>query len=150
MKERVYMKNTIRFLVAREKGGEQVFKALFFHPMEPGNRRDWRSGQTFPADYIDEVLISVDGEPCFACSMGVGISKDPFLSFVFARPLVDGQVVKISWVDNRGQETSYETTVTFNEAGRFLFAGNDKGTEVQRLVPQAGPVCKTQQSGAAQ
>jgi len=137
------IKNTIRLHVDRDKSGEQVFKSLFTHPMETGYRRDSRTGEKVPADYIENVLITVDGEKYFEITLGENVSKNPFLSFAFTKPLVDNQLMTVSWVDNNKKQTSYDCVIKFEQDGIFRFRGNDKGTKVYRLLPKAKPVCKT-------
>ena len=143
-------KNSIRLLIRREKSGAQVFKALIDHPMETGYRRDGRTGEFIPADYIEDIRISVDGKPCFEIVFSENVSRNPFLAFVFAKQLIDNQLVRLSWVDNHKQETSHEFVVKFDKSDAYRFTGVTVGPVMNRLVPQAGPVCKTQQSGVAQ
>jgi len=41
---------------------------------------------------------------------GVAVSKNPYLSFKF-KGAAAGDTVKVSWVDNKGDSDSAETTV---------------------------------------
>lgn len=134
-------KNSIRLRVREEKG-VQVFKAIFSHPMETGMRLDKRSGKKIPADYIEDVRIYIDGEIHFEISLGINVSSNPYISFSFARPLVDNQIMQISWQDNHRNESVYETPVVF-ERGTFYFTGEQPGEEMLlQIAPQAGPVCR--------
>jgi len=136
-------KNSIKLRIANNTKGEQALKAIFSHPMETGLRRDKRTNKNIPADYIEDLRISVDGEMYFEITLGEFVSRNPYLTFTFAKPIVDGQLMKIVWFDNSERETSYEFIVRITPEGRFGFSGDKKGSEVMQLLPEAGPVCKT-------
>lgn len=136
-------KNSIKLRIANNTKGEQVLKAIFSHPMETGLRRDKRTNKKIPADYIEDLRISVDGEIYFEITLWEYVSRNPYLTFTFAKPIVDGQLMQVSWVDNSEGETSYDFVVNLKQDGAFRFSGNKKGSEVMQLLPQAGPVCKT-------
>ena len=135
-------KNSIRIRISHEKGGEQVFKAIITHPMETGYRRDNQSGTTIPADYIEDVLIKVEGKTCFATTLSENVSMNPFLSFVFTKPLIDNQNMTISWMDNNKRDISYDCVVKFGQDGKFNFAGEKAGSAIYQPLPDAGPACK--------
>ena len=143
------LKNGFRMRINTEKTGEQVFKALISHPMETGYRRDAKTEKNIPADYIEDLYISVDGKKYFEIVLGENVSKTPFLSFVFSKPLVDNQKFKISWIDNNRRETSYECVVKFDQSGSFSYDDASKATEVEQATPEAGPACKTKPPIAA-
>jgi sulfur-oxidizing protein SoxZ len=85
-------------------------KAIIFHPMETGLRKDKKSGKPIPAHYITEVSCEHNGKSILKCMWGPGVSKNPFFSFRFAgaKP---GDKLKISWVDNQGQAGSSESQI---------------------------------------
>lgn len=143
-------KNSIRLRIRNEKNGEQSFKAIITHAMESGHRKDYRTGVTIPADYIAELTVSVDGNRVFVITLGENASPNPFLAFTFSRALVDSQQLLISWVDNLQQVTSHECVVNFNQSDTFEFRNLKEGPEVQRLLPEPAPVCKTNVPGPAQ
>jgi sulfur-oxidizing protein SoxZ len=147
---KTFTKNSLRIRISHEKNGEQVFKTIITHPMETGYRRDSRTGETIAADYIEDLRISVDGKTYFAISLGENVSSNPFLSFVFARPLVDNQLLRISWVDNHQRDTAYDCPVSFGQDGMFHFEGEKQGSDIVHLLPEAGTVCKTKTPGAGQ
>ena len=136
-------KNSIRFLLQKQLDDSQVFKAIITHPMETGARRDSKTGQFIPADYIDSLRVLVDGSECFASQLGQNISKHPFVSFVFTRPLQSNQIFRIEWIDNHEEMVFYETDLVFDGNGKFSFQSKDKATVVPQLVPDAGPAGKT-------
>jgi sulfur-oxidizing protein SoxZ len=85
-------------------------KAIIFHPMETGLRKDKKSGNTIPAHYITEVHCEHNGKSILKCNWGPGVSKNPFFSFRFAGAKT-GDKLKISWVDNQGQSGSSEKQI---------------------------------------
>lgn len=144
------LKNSLRIRITMEKNGEQVFKALLSHPMETGYRRDPRTEQYIPADYIEDLHISVDGKKYFDIILGENVSKNPFLSFTFTAPLVDNQLMEISWVDNNKREITYECLIKFDQSDTFGYEDASKGSEIEPLLPETGPACKTKVPVATQ
>ena len=86
-------------------GDSTTVKAIIFHPMETGLRKDKATGKKIPAKYITEVNCKHNDKPVMTCLWGPGVSKNPFLSFRFknAKP---GDTLEISWVDNQGGSDS--------------------------------------------
>ena len=136
-------KNSIKLRIANNANGEQVLKAIFSHPMETGLRLDKRTREMIPADYIEELRVSVDGEIVFEITLGENVSKNPYLTFTLSKPISYGQQMNISWVDNNQSDTSYDFVVRITSGSRFRFSGEKKGSEIMSLLPEAGPVCKT-------
>jgi len=83
-------------------------KAIIFHPMETGLRKDKASGKAIPAKYITEVNCKHNGKPLLTCLWGPGVSKNPFLSFRFKNAKA-GDKLEITWIDNQGNT---DTTVS--------------------------------------
>ncbi len=79
------------------------------HPMETGLRKDRATGEEIPAHYIKEVLCKHNERTALKAHWGIAISKNPYLSFSF-KAAAPGDVITISWVDNRGESAS-ETAV---------------------------------------
>ncbi len=94
---------------ARSKGGETTVKTLISHPMETGLRKD-NAGKAIPAHFISEVTAEHNGKPVMTAHWGTGISKNPYLSFVFDGGN-SGDTIKISWTDNTGASDSAEETI---------------------------------------
>ena len=136
-------KNSIKLRIANNAKGEQVLKAIFSHPMETGLRLDKKTREKIPADYIKDLRVSVDGESYFEIMWSESVSKNPYLTFVFAKPVIDGQQMNIYWVDNNQKETSYDFVVRMEQGRSFRFSGDKDGSEIISLLPEAGPVCKT-------
>jgi len=85
--------------------GRTTVKAILFHPMETGMRKDKATGNTIPAHYITEVMCDHNGKRVLSCLWGPSVSKNPFLSFRF-KGAKQGDSLKINWVDNQGQSDS--------------------------------------------
>ncbi len=86
-------------------GDRATVKAILFHPMETGLRKDKATGKVIPAHYITEVKCEHKGKSVLTCLWGPGVSKNPFLSFRF-KGAKKGDSLKISWVDNKGESAS--------------------------------------------
>ena len=94
-------------LRAKAKDGVATVKCLISHPMETGLRKDKKSGQMIPAEFIQEVTCEHGGKTVLGAEWGSAISKNPFLSFKFSGAK-SGDSIKVSWVDNKGASDSLE------------------------------------------
>ncbi len=90
--------------------GSAHIAVLMIHPMETGQRKDPRSGQTFPAHFIQNVTATVNDKPVLVAQLGPAISKNPLLGFRVkgAKP---GDKLAISWEDNKGEHARAEATI---------------------------------------
>ena len=98
---------------AQMQGDVAEVKVLMNHPMETGNRKDERTGQTIPAHFIQQVTATYNGAVVYEAQLSQAVAKNPFLSFRIrnARP---GDKVAVSWQDNTGDHNSIETTISGN------------------------------------
>jgi len=103
------MGDTIK-IRATEKGGVCTVKALIKHPMETGQRKDKKTGQTIPAHFIQEVVCEHNGKPVLNATWGTAISENPYISFEFSGAK-KGDTVKLSWTDNKGESDSLEEKI---------------------------------------
>lgn len=138
------VKNSIRMRIGKDKDDRHYFKVLINHPMETGLRRDAKSRQLIPADYIQELVVSIDDEKYFEMTLGENVSRNPYIHFMFSKALFDNQKVQIRWVDNGKHETSYEFFPVFDDKGSFGFSGKPVQPESYVQAPDETPVCKTQ------
>jgi sulfur-oxidizing protein SoxZ len=97
-------------LRAKAKDGVATVKALISHPMETGLRKDKKTGQPIPAEFIQEVVCESGGKTVLSAQWGSAISKNPFLSFKFSGAKA-GDSIKVSWVDNKGNSDSLEDKI---------------------------------------
>jgi len=90
---------------AKAEGGVATVKTLMSHPMEPGTRKDSKTGKLIPAHHITEVTAEHNGKVVMTANWGGGVSKNPYLSFKF-KGASAGDQIKVSWVDNKGESDS--------------------------------------------
>lgn len=91
--------------------GKATVKAIIFHPMETGLRKDKKTGKPIPANYITEVTCEHNGSRILVCNWGPGVSKNPFLSFRI-NSANKGDTLKISWIDNNGNKGDSVATIS--------------------------------------
>lgn len=104
------MASTIRVKVKRT-GDEAEVKTLMKHEMETGTRKDSKTGETIPAHYITEVKAEVNGQLVMTANWGPAVSKNPYFAFS-VKGAKAGDKLTISWVDNKGETSSTETTIS--------------------------------------
>ena len=90
-------------------GDSTEVKVLMSHEMETGQRKD-AQGQTIPAWFIQNVIVTWNGRTVLSAQWGTAVSKNPFLSFKF-KGGAKGERIAISWMDNRGDKRSDETVI---------------------------------------
>jgi sulfur-oxidizing protein SoxZ len=95
---------------AKNTDGVTTIKALISHPMDTGLVKDKKTGQTIPAHFIQEVVCKHKDTTVMTANWGAAISKNPYLSFKFTGG-ASGDTVKLSWVDNKGEKDSSQTTI---------------------------------------
>lgn len=86
-------------------------KTLMKHEMETGTRKDKKTGETVPAHYIKEVRAELNGNLVVTANWGPAVSKNPYFAFN-VKGAKSGDTLKISWVDNKGETASEETTIS--------------------------------------
>lgn len=97
-------------LRASGKKGYAIIKAILFHQMETGLRKNKATGEKIPAHYIKEVVVSHNDKPFITVNMGIAVSKNPYLS-VEVKGAVKGDKIVLSWLDNLGETASGEVAV---------------------------------------
>ena len=90
--------------------GVTIVKAILYHPMETGMRKDKATGEVIPAHFITEVQVAHNGTNVLTCLWGTAVSKNPFLSFDITGTKVD-DTIQVSWVDNLGQSETAEARI---------------------------------------
>ncbi|MBF0308364.1 MAG: thiosulfate oxidation carrier complex protein SoxZ [Magnetococcales bacterium] len=84
-----------------DKGAVVEVKTLLTHPMESGLRKDPNSGETVPAHFVEEVVVTYLGKEIIRSQWTGGISKNPFFSFKL-KATASGPV-QVTWKDNKGE-----------------------------------------------
>jgi sulfur-oxidizing protein SoxZ len=92
------------------EGDKATVKAIVFHDMETGLRKDKATGEKIPAHYIEELTCEHNGKVILTCLWGPGVSKNPFLSFGI-KNAKKGDKLKLSWVDNKGGKEVAEAEI---------------------------------------
>ena len=94
---------------ATMQGDSADVKVLISHPMETGQRKN-EKGELVPLHYITQVTATHNGKTVLNAHWSQAVSRNPFLGFKVkgAKP---GDKVTVSWVDNKGDKSSIETTI---------------------------------------
>jgi sulfur-oxidizing protein SoxZ len=90
--------------------GSAHIVVLMIHPMETGQRKDPRSGQAYPAHFIQNVTATVNDKPVLVAQLGPAISKNPLFGFR-VKGAKAGDKLAISWEDNKGEQARAEATI---------------------------------------
>lgn len=96
-------------LSAKNTNNLTTVRVVMPHPMESGLRKDKKTGEIIPAHFIQHVTCESAGKTRFSALLGAGVSSNPYLSFKFKGS--KGDMVKITWVDNKGETDSAETAI---------------------------------------
>lgn len=91
------------------KGGTATIRALIRHPMEVG-RRSGKDGAAVPSHFITRVTCEHNGKPVLIAHWGAGVSKDPYLSFIF-EGAAPGDRFVLRWEDNQGEADSLDVSL---------------------------------------
>lgn len=103
------MAATIKIKIkAKEKKGVVKAKLLIKHPMESGMRKD-KDGNLIPIHHLTEVKVDYKGDTIFQGEFGTGVSKDPFVAFVFAG--TEGETLTVTALDSKGISGKKESVI---------------------------------------
>ena len=94
---------------ATMQGDSADVKVLISHPMETGQRKN-EKGDLVPQHFITQVTATLNGKPVMNAQWSQAVSRNPFLGFK-VRGAKPGDKIGVSWVDNKGEKSSIETTV---------------------------------------
>lgn len=90
--------------------GDKVdVKILMAHPMETGQRKG-PDGKPVPAHYIDRVSVRCKDRVVLAADWGPAVSKNPYLAFRFGGA-AKGDLLTVTWTDNRGESRTDEAAI---------------------------------------
>ena len=101
-------KRSIR-IRAHEVDGLVTVKSVINHPMETGQRKIKKTGKKVPPHYIREVIVSRNRRVVLEAFWGKSISRNPYLSLEI--PGRKGDLITLSWLDNRGNADSASARV---------------------------------------
>lgn len=85
-------------------------KARMTHIMETGLRKDPASGQVIPAQFIKQLVATLNGKIVVDAQWGPSVSKDPVIGFR-VKGAKAGDKLAIRATDNKGETLSGETSV---------------------------------------
>ena len=94
---------------AKSKGGVANIKVLITHPMEPGNRKDKKTGKMIEPHFIQDITFSVNGKATVTGQLSGAVSKNPYINVQTAANA--GDTLTVAWADNKGQKDSQEVKV---------------------------------------
>jgi sulfur-oxidizing protein SoxZ len=94
----------------RPKDGATEILVLVNHPMETGQRVDAKTKEKVPAHFIQKLTVELNGKTVADVNMGAAVSKDPLLA-VAVKGTKAGDMVKVSWSDNKGEKGSADAAV---------------------------------------
>ena len=103
------MANSVK-IRAYEIDGQLLVKSIIKHPMENGKRKVKKTGKKVPSHFIREVIISRNRKVVMEVFWGKSISRNPYLSLQI--PGGKGDVITVSWLDNRGNSESASAQVS--------------------------------------
>jgi sulfur-oxidizing protein SoxZ len=91
------------------KGDIVDVRVLMNHPMETGQRKDG-AGNLIPVHFIQEIAVKLNGKTVIDAQISQAVSRNPVFSFRVkgAKP---GDKLEISWLDNKGERNSTETSL---------------------------------------
>ena len=95
-------------LKPKSRKGIIDIKALLKHPMETGTRKNKKTGKVYPANYITDLTVAVNGKTVVSGIIGASVSKNPY--FRFKAPGNKGDTVSLSYNDIKGKSGSASKT----------------------------------------
>jgi sulfur-oxidizing protein SoxZ len=102
----------IKFDKTEAKKGDLVeVKALVYHPMETGLRKD-KNGNPIPRKLLNKFICTVAGKEVFSADFETAILANPYIRFKF-RAVESGPVV-LTWVDDDGSNIVGQAKITVN------------------------------------
>ena len=86
-------------------------KALVYHPMETGLRKD-KSGYPIPRKILNKFVCTVAGRQVFSADFDTAISANPYIRFKF-KAAESGPVI-LTWIDDDGSNIVGQANITVN------------------------------------
>jgi sulfur-oxidizing protein SoxZ len=94
-----------------QKGDLVEVKALVYHPMETGLRKD-KSGNPIPRQILNKFVCTVAGRQVFSADFDTAISANPYIRFKF-KAAESGPVI-LTWIDDDGSNIVGQANITVN------------------------------------
>ncbi|MEO0818809.1 MAG: thiosulfate oxidation carrier complex protein SoxZ [Pseudomonadota bacterium] len=91
--------------------GEVVtIKTLISHPMESGQRKDRKTGETIPRKIINKFAARFNGELVIETDIAPAVSANPYFQFELKVP--ESGTLSFEWTDDDGSVYSTEKKIT--------------------------------------
>ena len=94
---------------AKANGPLTTVRLLMAHEMESGQRKD-EAGRRVPPWFIQQVHVSLNGQPVLTMHCGTAVAKNPYLQFNLQGAQA-GDRLAVEWVDNHGAQRRDEAVV---------------------------------------
>ena len=82
------------------KGEVLEIKTLITHKMEPGQRKDKKTGEKIPQKIINKFVCAFNGKEVFSADWHAAISANPFMSFYTTA--TESGTFEFTWTDDDG------------------------------------------------
>ncbi len=93
----------LKFKEIVERGEKVKIKTLAEHEMEPGVRRDNKTGVIYPRLIIQKVTAKYNGKIVFRANWFSGVSANPYLAFFITAN--ESGLLEIEWKDDYARTT---------------------------------------------
>ena len=94
---------------ATAQNGVTDIRVLMTHPMETGQRKG-PDGKVVPMHFIQNLVVRVNGKTVVDGQISQAVSRNPVFTFR-VNGGAKGDKVEVSWLDNKGETNSTETTI---------------------------------------
>ncbi len=83
-----------------KKGKPFKLQFIIIHPMEPGTRKDKKTGKLIPAHHITKLDITFNGKKVTHMDVGGAVSANPYFAVMMKAD--ESGTIEISYEDNKG------------------------------------------------
>jgi sulfur-oxidizing protein SoxZ len=93
-----------------EAGEIVTIKSLISHPMESGQRKDKKTGETIPMNIVNYFKATFNGETVFEVDIDPAVSTNPYIEFTLK--VAESGTVGFLWVTDNDGEFEAEKKIT--------------------------------------
>lgn len=86
-----------------------TIKTLISHPMESGQRKDRKTGETIPRKIINKFNASFNGQTIVEFDIDPAVSANPYFQFDMTVP--EAGTVRFEWTDDDGTVYDLEKAI---------------------------------------
>jgi sulfur-oxidizing protein SoxZ len=95
-----------------KKGDIIQIKTLIFHKMEPGVRKDEKTGKLIPRMIINKFVCSFNGKEMFSADLHPAIAANPY--FAFHTKVSESGTFDFTWTDDKGKSVKASSKIAVN------------------------------------